>query len=187
MVVGVLVSVTMFASEINNPSTASGVAVIRKTGTSTYNLIYKALLTTNVKVAIYDVKDQLVFSETLRKTNGFARPYNFDGLAEGEYTIRVSDADREHVEKVSYRSGKLKSLVNIVKLNEGDKYFLTVAGKGEQRISVNIYDAAGTLIHNESNMMYDSFGQVYDLSSLKGSITFEIADNIGMRKSISFK
>ena len=103
MVVGVLVSVTMFASEINNPSTASGVAVIRKTGTSTYNLIYKALLTTNVKVAIYDVKDQLVFSETLRKTNGFARPYNFDGLAEGEYTIRVSDADREHVEKVSYR------------------------------------------------------------------------------------
>ena len=77
--------------------------------------------------------------------------------------------------------------MNIVKLNDGDKYFLTVAGKGEQRISVNIYDAAGTLIHNESNMMYDSFGQVYDLSSLKGSITFEIADNIGMRKSISFK
>lgn len=183
---GVLCSTVMFAGGIDNPSAVSNVAIVKKSGTSTYNLIYKAALTTNVRIAIYDAKDQVVFSEAFRKTDGFARPYNFSGLPEGDYTIRINDITGERIEKVNYASGKVEPLINVIRLTETDKYLLTVAEKGEQRISVRIYDSAGALIHDESAKMYDSFGQVYDLSTFTGAVTFEVADDNGGVKTISF-
>jgi hypothetical protein len=185
MVAGVLFSTVMFAGGINDPS-VSGVTVLNKEGSSTYQLIYKPALATNVSFAIYDANDQLVFSETLRKTEGFSRPYNFAGLSEGNYSINVSDITGKQIEKVNYRAGKVERLVNVLKLNDTDKYLLTIAGKGEERFSLKIYDAAGKLIHDETNMIYNSFGQVYDLSKVTGSVTFEIADKTGTVKTISF-
>ncbi len=185
IVAGVLFSTVMFAGGINDPS-VSGVAVLNKEGSSTYQLIYKPALATNVSVGIYDAKDQLVFSETLRKTEGFSRPYNFAGLAEGDYTIRVRDITGEQIEKVNYQAGKMTRLVNVLKLNDTDKYLLTIAGKGEERFSLKIYNAEGKLIHDESNKIYNSFGQVYDLSNVTGTVTFEVADKTGTVKTISF-
>ncbi len=185
MVASVLFSTVMFAGGINDPS-VSGVVVLNKEGSSTYQLIYKPALATNVSVAIFDANDQLVFSETLRKTEGFSRPYNFAGLAEGDYSINVRDITGEQIEKVNYRGGKVERLVNVLKLNDTDKYLLTIAGKGEERFSLKIYDAAGKLIHDETNMIYNSFGQVYDLSKVTGSVTFEVADKTGTVKTISF-
>ena len=80
----------------------------------------------------------------------------------------------------------MERLVNVLKLNDTDKYLLTIAGKGEERFSLKIYDAAGKLIHDETNMIYNSFGQVYDLSKVTGSVTFEVADKTGTVKTISF-
>jgi len=185
MVGCVLLSTMMFANGINDPS-VSGVALLNKEGSSTYQLIYKPALATKVSVAIYDANNQLVFSETLRKTEGFARPYNFSGLAEGHYTIKVKDLTGEQIEKVNYRAGKVERLVNVLKLNDTDKYLLTIAGKGEERFSLKIYDAAGNLIHDERNSIYNSFGQVYDLSSVIGAVTFEVSDKTGVVKTISF-
>lgn len=185
MVAGVLFSTVMFAGGINDPS-VSGVKVLNKEGSSIYQLIYKPALATNVSVAIFDANDQLVYSETLRKTEGFSRPYNFSGLAEGDYTIHVKDITGEQIEKVNYRAGKVERLVNVLKLSDTDKYLLTIAGNGEERFSLKIYDATGKLIHDETNVIYDSFGQVYDLSKVTGAITFEVADKTGTVKTISF-
>jgi hypothetical protein len=185
MVAGVLFSTVMFASGINDPS-VSRVRVLNREGSSTYQLIYKPALATKVSITIFDANDQLVFSETLRRTEGFSRPYNFSGLAEGDYTIRVKDITGEQIEKVNYRAGKVARLVNVLKLNDTDKYLVTIAGKGEERFSLKIYDEAGKLIHNETNVIYNSFGQVYDLSKVTGAITFEVADKTGTVKTISF-
>lgn len=185
MVAGVLFSTVMFAGGIKDPS-ISGVKVLNKEGSSTYQLIYKPALATKVNVSILDANDHLVFSETLRRTEGFSRPYNFSGLAEGEYTIHVRDITGEQIEKVNYHAGKVERLVNVLKLSDTDKYLLTIAGNGEERFSLKIYDATGNLIHDETNVIYDSFGQVYDLSKVTGAITFEVADKTGTVKTISF-
>lgn len=185
VVAGVLVSTVMFAGGIKDPS-VSEVKLLNREGSNTYELIYKPAIATKVSVAIYDAGNQLVFSETLRKTEGFARPYNFSGLREGVYTIHVKDITGEQVEKVNYSGGKLERLVNVLQLSDTDKYLLTFAGKGEERFSLKIYDAAGKLIHDETNVIYDSFGQIYDLSKVSGSITFEVADKTGIVKTVSF-
>src|SRR5690242_12927838 len=70
---------------------SSSVAVTNVTGSKLYKVYYKSDQVGKVKVSVLSENGSIIFSETLRKVNGFLRPYNFDGLPEGEYTIRVED------------------------------------------------------------------------------------------------
>jgi len=44
----------------------------------------------------------------MKKMDGFMRPYNFDGLPEGQYTIKVEDENGKTVEKINYKSGRVE-------------------------------------------------------------------------------
>ena len=103
-IVGVLVSLLAFA-ERGNPKSNSGMAVVKRNATS-FKVIYKGEETSNVKVQIFDERDQLVFTETIKKSRGFARPYNFEGLAEGEYTIKINNGLSLLTETIDYHRDK---------------------------------------------------------------------------------
>lgn len=125
----VLLCTVVFAGGTDNTPGASSVAVIKK-GASTYNLIYKTAQAGDVKVSILNSKHELVFTESIKTSDGFSRPYNFESLDEGEYSIEVVDSFETRTEKIYNYADKIKKSFRITKLHRQNKYVLSVAGKG---------------------------------------------------------
>jgi hypothetical protein len=160
-------------------STETSVAVVANENAKTFKLIYKSASASKVQITIVNSDKQVVFSESFNNMNGFARPYNFEGLPEGDYTIEVKDSQGTKVEKVSYHTAaKEKSLIKITKLSEQSKYMLTVAGKGMNIVNVNILDADGNSVFQNAHIVEGNFGVVYNLVKA-GSYTFVVTDKAG--------
>ncbi|MFZ6000314.1 MAG: hypothetical protein ACOYW3_07370 [Bacteroidota bacterium] len=184
-IASVLFSTVVFAGGTDeNPSSVAGAAILKK-GESTFSVIYKGS-ESKVTVSILDSRNRQVFSETVKNETGFLRPYNFAGLREGEYTIAIADATGTKTEKVIYRSGAVSKQVNLVKMADGDKYLFTAAGKGEENITLNIFDQANQLVHSELKSISGDFAQVYNLSKIGGQPTFEIVHQNGESKKIKY-
>jgi flagellar hook assembly protein FlgD len=182
--VGVLLCTGVFAGGIKDPVT--GLAIINKTGTSTYKVFYKNSESSNVKISIIDSNNKVVFKEKLSNVEGFVRPYNFSELAEGEYTLQIEDNSGIRKEQVSYRSGRVKNLFNVVRLAETNKYLVTAPGKWAETVTVKIYNQDGEILHNESSNSAEAFARVYKLEKVSGSVTFEITDSTGASKILTF-
>jgi hypothetical protein len=184
----VLVSTVMFANgtDDKNPSaSASGAAVI-KNGEGTFRVIYKSEQENDVKVSILNDKNELVYSEKVNNTDGFSRPYNFKSLSEGDYTITIEDGSRKTLEKVSYRTPRNAKMLNVLKVGSDGKYVITAAGKGSETISVSIYDGSRTLIHKSFEQTSGDFAKLYNVKSVKGHLTFEIANENGEVKTVAY-
>jgi hypothetical protein len=173
------------ADDKNPAAGASGAAVIRN-GESTFRVIYKSEQENDVKVSILNDKNQLVYSEQVNNTDGFSRPYNFASLNEGDYTIAIEDGSKKTLEKVSYRMPKASKLLNVLKAGGEGKYMITAAGKGSEVISVSIYDANHTLIHKSFEKTNGDFAKLYNVKSVKGHLTFEVAGENGELKTVSY-
>ena len=186
LLAGVLVSALTFAGHRNESlKTNSGMAVVKTTSTS-YKLIYKSEEASDVKVEIFNSKNALVFSETIEKSRGFARPYNFGSLADGEYTIKLDNGSNWLTETVDFhkdKDAKIKEakLAHLTHLKDG-KYLLTVAGSGQNRLSIRIYNEDGKVVREDSEPVNGNFAQVYDLRRIRGSLSFEITDQNGATK-----
>lgn len=186
-VASVLFSTVVFAggTDENPSSSASGVAVL-KNSNSTFTVLYKSARTSDVKVAIHNTAGELVYSEKVKNASGFARPYNFASLPDGDYTISVSDSEGKKVERVALQSGTVTKLVNVKKIGVEGKYLLTAAGKGSESIRVSIFDGQQNLLYTESRVISGDFAQVYNVAKVKGSLSFEIVHENGESKRIDY-
>lgn len=184
----VLFSTVMFAGGAEeSPKSSSGIAVMHNSENGLFKVYYKATEAANVKVTILNDENQEVFTETIRKVNGFVRPYNFQNLKEGEYTIRIDDGTQSQAEKVVYQSGKLEKLIQVRKMTSDEgKYLLTASGQGNEQITVNIYDSTDKIIYTELQQINDTFAQVYNLSKVKGGIAFEIIHANGSTQKLQY-
>jgi hypothetical protein len=182
--VGVLLCTGVFAGGIKDPVT--GLAIINKTGTSTYKVFYKNSEASDVRISIIDSDNKVVFREKLSNVAGFVRPYNFSELAEGEYILQIEDNSGIRKEQVSYHSGGVKNLFNVVRLADENKYLVTAPGKENETVTVKIYNQEGQILHNESSSSNEAFARVYKLEKVSGSITFEITDSTGASKILTF-
>lgn len=188
LVVAALMLGTMaFANgPIETTSGTSTVAVTNVAGSSVFKLYYKALNSGRVKVSILDATQSAVYSETITKTDGFARPYNFSSLSEGEYTIVVEDASGKMEEKIKIDKTKSEKLVNVIKVaGEDSKYLLTVASKKSDAISVKIFDNEGKLLLDQGYDVKNEFAKLFNLRNIK-SFTIQVSDDDGIVKSISY-
>jgi len=185
LVVLMVVSSVVFARRMDNPGAAASMAVV-KNGT-TFKLYYKGTERMDVKVSILDAADKIVFTEVLKKVDGFVRPYNFSNLREGEYSIVIADKNGRQIEKVSYQKGKIERLAHLLKVSGSEgKYLLTVSNKEPGSISVKIYDAANNIIYNQKEEVNGDFARIYNLEKVSGQFTFEITDGNGVTKSLSY-
>lgn len=180
---GVLFSTMMFAGVA--PSDASKVSV-KKGNENTFVVMYKPEKTANVSVSIVNESGETIFSETLKGTDGFMRPYNFSQLSEGIYTVEIADASGEHTELVDFRSGNIEKSIKVKKIAGEGKYLVTASGEGKEQITVNIYDAFDTLIHSETALTDGNFGQVYNLGQLDNDVKFEITSQYGAVKTVKY-
>ncbi|HEY5825749.1 MAG TPA: hypothetical protein VIT44_15350 [Cyclobacteriaceae bacterium] len=184
----VLFSTVVFAGGTAlSPKSISGIAVVKSPVSGLFKVYYKAAETANVKVSILNDKDQTVFFETIRKVDGFIRPYSFSNLPEGMYTIRIEDGTTVQAEKVEYRSGEIAKLIQVRKvLAEEGKYLFTATGKGQESIRINIYNPADQLLYTESRLVKDTFATVYNLSKVKGAISFEVVHSNGTSQKLNY-
>jgi hypothetical protein len=184
--VGVLLCTLVFANGTDEPSSTSSVAVTNASGSSLFKVYYTANTADDVKVSILKPSGKIVFSETLRKTKGFVRPYNFNGLAEGKYVIKIEDTNGIRNESVYYSSGKVDKLIGIVKLSEQGKYLFTVNSKNADKVNVNIYNDKDELIHSHRSFVNKEFAEVFNLKNIN-AFTIEISDSNGLLKSIKYQ
>lgn len=184
-----IISSVVFARRIDNPGSASGVAVI-KNGT-TFKLYYKNAEHSNVKISIRDAANNIVFSETLHNVNGFVRPYNFSTLSTGNYTIEVTDKTNTHTEAITIERKETPAVGTSARLfkvpGEKEKYLLTFANQASDDISVRILDSSNDVIYSEAASIEGNFAKVYNLQKYSGKFTFEVTNGQGKVESVSYK
>jgi hypothetical protein len=182
LTMSVLFSTLVFANDTDGPSTGnSSVAVSNANGSKLVKVFYKAQQFGNVKVSIVNDQHEVVFTEKVKKTDGFMRPYNFEGLKEGEYTVKIEDASGKYSEKVNYAGGSIKTLIRFAKLTgEQGRYVMTGRAYREERITVRFYNSAHQVVFEQRHKVEGEFGEVYNLKNVPGAFSVEIFDSQGL-------
>lgn len=185
LLASVLLCTLVFARGIDGPVKGSSVAVTNNIGSTLYKVYYKSERPGTVKVSIMDDNGYTLFNETMNKVDGFVRPYNFEGLPEGQYTVKVEDDKGKTVEKVNYRLGRVEKLIHVQKLEGENKYVLSIASPKPEDVFIYIFDEKDNLIHNEIQSIKGEFAQVYNLKGIQ-SFTIEVTDKWGVVKKVSY-
>ena len=183
LVVLMVVSSVVFARRLDKPGDSPSATVV-KIG-STFKLYYKGPQQADVRVSIRDAGDHLLFSETIRKSDGFVRPYNFSNLPEGEYTFQITDKNGHQIEKISYTHEKRETFTHLLKVSGSEaKYLLTVSNQGAGGVTVKIYDDSNKVIYNKIEDASKDFAKIYNLQGIPGRFTFEVTDAKGTSTSL---
>jgi hypothetical protein len=185
-IAGVLFSTVMFANGTGDePTSLSGATVIQTTR-ATFKLIYKSEALSDVKISIFNSDARLVFSEKVRNTMGFARPYSFENLRAGDFTVVIEDNNGTTVKTISTKQVSNNKLVNVLKLKSAEgKYLLTIGGRGMDALTLNVYDGA-ELVHSEVKSVSGDYAQVYNLSQVRGIPTFEVIHEDGSLEILEY-
>lgn len=177
---------TVYARRTESPAPSVNGVGVMKTG-SLVKVFYKASEVSDVKVTIYNSFDKVVYKEVIRKSDGFLRPYNFDGLPYGEYTIEVTDRNQRTIERVDYQQKEVKNLAKLVKVSgEGDKYLLMIPNKELNKLTIRIYNEDGDLLHVEEKETDTDFSGLYNLASLSDKFYFLISDEKGTTREVVY-
>ena len=90
VVVSALVALSMTVSAFASEPVSSKLVVLNpKAGI--FKVIYEGAKAGKVSMKITDQLGNQLFAETIRSISGFSRPVNFDGMAEGTYTIEIPE------------------------------------------------------------------------------------------------
>jgi hypothetical protein len=183
--VGALMSALTFArTGDEGTKSASGMTVVKKDGSS-YKLIYKSEEAADVTVTIFNTDKHIVFTEIIKKSNGFIRPYNLENLAEGQYTFKIVSGSTSQTEIIDHHATLAKSealkLSALVKIKEG-RYMLSLTTKSEERLGIKIYNDKDEKLYDDNATASGQFAQLYNLGNVSGLFSFEITDGNGQVK-----
>ena len=161
---------------------ASSLNVTASSKSSVFNIHYKGMEKNNVTVTIIDEKNHVIFSEVIYRVSSFVRPYNFENVKPGEYTIVIEDKNGKQVEKINYSLETIQSYVNISAVpNKENKFWLFASSNKADVMSITILSEDGTVLHEQAIEVAGTVSTVFDLSQVKffGSVTFEVVDGNG--------
>ena len=174
----------VLANDNEIPNATSGVAVV-KDG-ATFKLYYRGTDKNDVKISIHDENDNIVYSEVIKKSTGFVRPYNFSKLPEGKYTIEIADNSGTQLESVMYRRAQLDRIAHLQKVAGSQRYVLSLPKKSSGDINIRIFDANSSLIYEKNEHIAGDFAKMYNLEKFEGKFLFEITDGSGRATTISY-
>lgn len=187
LLAGVLFCTQVFAGGPDDlkSTAASSIAVTKASGSTIVKLYYKSEVAGNVAVSIFNNQGKEVFRESLSSTKGFIRPYNFETLPEGEYTVEINDGNGKMIEKVMYAEDRIQKLINVRKLGSNDKYLVTVNSQKKEDLTILISDSNDNLVYREAVTVDGEFGKIYNIKDLK-SFSIEVIDSQGVLKKIVY-
>lgn len=192
VLLSVLASSLAFAKDSDKPKpSGSTVMVVNSVGSTLFKLRYAAeKVQTHVKVTLVDENGKSIYSETINKTQGFIRPYNFKELPYGHYTMQVEDESGKVIENIDFNSTGAKKVieknVHVSKVaGETNKYVLMISSLQKDNVTINIYDNESKLLYSENVEVDGGFAKVYNLKELK-DFSIEVSDSNGIVKSEKF-
>ena len=176
-----LISGITFANAFDNPRITMAVM---KNG-STFKLFYKGAEQSDVKVLILNDENQIVYSEKISNTDGFARPYNFSNLPEGHYSIQVKDKAGVRTETVNHQTIREEKAMHLLRLDGTSKYVLSVPNDGKEDLSIMIFNDLNQVLYESRERVSGDFARIYDLGNKGGNFRFVVTDGKGLSKSIT--
>lgn len=176
-----LISGITFANAFDNPNTKM---VVLKNG-STFRLLYKGAEQSDVKVLILNDENQIVFTEKIKNTDGFARPYNFSNLPEGHYSIQIKNNAGVQTETVSHQIRREEKTIHLLRLDGTGKYVLSVPNQGKQDLSIMIFNDLNEVLYQSEEKIIGDFARIYNLGNEKSRFRFVVTDEKGLSKSVT--
>jgi len=181
-----LVVATAFATEKEKPAkkAKTKVAVVNNSPNK-YKLVYLGKETATVKLSLVNERGQTLHKETINSDGGFAKPFDFEKLPEGDYTFSIKSEEGGVIkEKITVkRRDKIKNFAaDVLNVNDNKKFRLAVVNKDEASMptTIKLYNENGGLLHEETVENFHSFRKIYDLSQVVGNrFNFIISNQTG--------
>ncbi len=153
---------------------------------SKYKLIYPLKKSESVRVRIFNLKNQLVYSEKIRNNNGFERAYDLSKLPDGQYRFEIWSSRGKISKNIIHRHEVSDLNVSLDKLGEGESFKLIVRGVQKKPVYVDIYDDRTGLIYEDTIESGKDFSRVYSFNPpLDDRVIFRIRqDAVLVEKNI---
>jgi hypothetical protein len=175
----ITMSSVVFAGGIDDPKSSSKIVVVKK-DESHVRLIYKSNKVSNVEVAIFNKKNELQFTEVIRKVDGFARPYDLSSLQHGAYTIVVkNDSDESLSEAIEISAIKPSLLTQVITMKENNKFVLTVADKKSNYVTIRVTDEESTVLYEKRESLKGQMAKLFSFKGTNNLYIFTIIDPAG--------
>lgn len=181
-----IVSSVALAGGIDNPKASSKMAIMQKDADHIH-LFYKSNKAETIEVSIYDAENKLLFTEIIRKSDGFIRPYDLSAMKKGEYTVVVSDGVEKFVEKITTSDRKEALLSNVITMKKEGSFLLTVADEKAQRFTVTITDQNDKVLHEETENLNKQYSKIYNFHGKVEGLKFLVTTNLGVSRLINPK
>jgi hypothetical protein len=131
-----------------------------------FQVIYKSLQRSIVRVTISDEEGNRLFSEKI-VGDSFARPYNFSQLPKGDYILCVEDEYRSQTETLCHHEKEWVANVSKMKASK-NKFLVVVPKQPNSQMQVSVFDQNDQLVYREEANGKEDFAKVYNLEGLKG-------------------
>ena len=146
-------------TEKNDKDVKARVVVLPGKMHGTYKLTYVGNGAQLVNVNIVDEAGNLVYSDRIRSTEGFQKPYNLSNLGAGNYTFEVIDAGGKTTRAITYKQPSIAAFA----FAGTNRCRLIVADDMGQPLYINVYDAKGTLLHKDKVTTGKGFTKIYEI------------------------
>jgi hypothetical protein len=181
-----LVSSVALAGGIDNPKASSKMAIMQK-DEDHIQLFYKSNKEATIEVSIYDADNRLAFTELIRKSDGFIRPYDLSAMKEGDYTVVVNDGSEKFVEKITVKNSKEILLSNVISMKKEGSFLLTVADEKAQHFTITISDENDNVLYRKTESFDKQYSKIYNFPAKTNGLKFLVTTDLGVSRLINPK
>lgn len=186
-----VMSIAVYATDGEKGKSKAAPRVEITTGESNvYRVLCMGKSDAKTTINIWNAKNKLVFTETIKNLNAFVRPYNFSQMPDGVYTLEVIEGNAVS-QKVIYHGTFAPTVevpvdLNIVKVSpvagKDDVYKLTIIKGSKTKANIRIYDQDKKMVYSTTEFFERNFSKLYNFKAMKGLSTMEVEVNGEVKK-----
>ncbi len=181
-----ILSSVVFAGGIDNPKASSKMAIMQKDADH-IQLFYKNSKQATIEVSIFDADKKLLFSEVIRKSNGFIRPYDLSSMEKGEYTVVVNDGTEQFVEKINTHVKETELLSSVINMQRAGSYLLTLADEKAKYFKVTVTDKNNNVLLQRKENLDKQFSKIYTFPEKVEGLKFLVTTDHDLSRLIIVK
>ncbi|MGB0521336.1 MAG: T9SS type A sorting domain-containing protein [Flammeovirgaceae bacterium] len=149
-------------------------------GSEKFVLSFDNLTNHAVKIKIYNVDHQLVFSETQKHTQAMRKRYDLSNLAIGTYTVKVESGSYEFSETIEIGQATKTEGFDVVIVPDAhhDRKLRVGFAHATADVTVEIEDDLGNLVHSEVFREVENANQLFNMEFLTpGTYVVTVSSN----------
>lgn len=175
-----IISRVSFAGEVNAPEPTTTRVSLKG---DVVKIFYRSENSDRVKVTIYDIRSNIIFSEQIKSESSFVRPYKLKDLPYGEYTVVIEDKNGKTEEKVSYFKEEAQVMASIISKKNNRGAVVALFSKGEAEVTYRMVDSSNNVLYSETQKVNGQNTKAFNLERVQGAVTLEVSDSNGLLES----